>query len=791
MASYIKASLERSYAESFLAELERNENQYFFFVGKGTTWANENSPSAYTDTVASEYQVMNDIIGYKKLNPANIIFALPRYAWTSGTVYDQYDDAVELFDEDDPSIFYVVTDENNIYKCLGNNNGGESTEKPAQVLSTPFTTSDGYRWQYLSTIRESDLPYELVDYIPVDFATLSSDTETVNQYNAQTEAVNGSITRMVVSNSSGASAGVYPNTVSEETIVTELVNFFNSSFVLNVSSYTETGGVKKVRITDSTSISRLTNVASGSDYGINGYVGYVMKVNRSSVNPSQINNYGIITAVTSGADFYEFTIEDDVVDFTITTPAVATDFVSVEILPHIRITGNGNGVYAFSVMNSSKNIVSANVVNGGRNYSKTSVEVVSQKTTNTNHPTIRSVLSPKGGHGSNILKELNVKDILVIVEVTEQDADTIISGGSYRQFGIIKNPLLNDGTFTVAGAESLYYRDITLIPENGIVDSSIFDSTDVNLIVGEESYSAAKVFSVKATSATTITLKTLNASGQFITKQDRNNDYVLTLTTAPTQNFILGEIVTQTVPAGTLLSSGVQYGYDLVAKGRVLSVNSSGTQIVVRLTTDGNFVSGVAVEGEQSLVTATVSTVAPRYGEYVWVTNRGINGTPQFVVNGLNYTLYKVVDVGQAYFDLDNTPSYRGLHVLELSTSISAATAGVDTTSSTLTPNSYSNGDVVHQGVTGQFGHYATGVVYNWEFVNDSYGKLYLTDVVGSFKSVETDGLTGTQLGAYIVAAVQEPEIDRSSGEVLYINNVRPIQRIYAQEEEFRLRLGF
>lgn len=786
MASYIKASLERSYAESFLAELERNENQYFFFIGKGTTWADENSPSAYVDTVASEYQSMNDAIGYKKLNPANIIFALPRYEWTSGTVYDQYDDTVALFDEDDPQIFYVVTDENNIYKCLSNANGAESTEKPAQVLSSPFTTSDGYRWQYLSTVKESDLPYELLDYIPVDFATLSTDTETVNQYNAQAEAVNGSITRMVVNNSSGASAGVYPNAISTETL-----GSVSTVFVLSVGNYSETGGVKKITITESNSVSRLSAVASASPFGINGFVGHALRINKSTVNTAQINNYGIITAVTGGTNSYEFTISDDVVDFTVTTPSVGTDYVSVEILPHIRITGNGNGAYAFAVMNSSKNLTSANVVNGGRNYSKTAVEVVSAKTAVTNHPSIRSVLSPKGGHGSNILKELNVKDILVIVEITEDDADTIISGGSYRQFGIIKNPLLNDGTATVAGKESLYYRDITLIPNSGNIDQAIFDSTNVNLIVGSESYSAAKVAGVKATSETTITLKTVNSSGQFVTKQERNNDFILVLTSQPAQNFSVGETITQTIPAGTVLGTGVQYGYDLTATGRVLAVNSTGTQLTVRLTSDGNFVSGVAVEGLQSLVSGTVSSVAPRYGEYVWITNRSIGGTPQFVTSGFSDTLYKVVDVGLAYFDLDNTPSYRGLHVLELSTSISAATAGVDTTSAALTRNSYSNGDVVHQGVTGQFGHYATGVVYNWEFVNDSYGKLYLTDVVGSFKSVETDGLTGTQLGAHIVSSVQEPEIDRSSGEVLYIDNVRPIQRIYAQEEEFRLRLGF
>ena len=193
----------------------------------------------------------------------------------------------------------------------------------------------------------------------------------------------------------------------------------------------------------------------------------------------------------------------------------------------------------------------------------------------------------------------------------------------------------------------------------------------------------------------------------------------------------------------------------------------------------------------QSLVTKEVTKVVPRYGENVWITNRSVGGSPQFVTEGSNDSLYRVVDVGVAYFDLDSTAAYRGLHVLELSTSINSVVAGVDTTSAALTRNSYSNGDVVHQGVTGQFGHYATGMVYNWEFVNDSYGKLYLTDVVGSFKSVETHGLSGSTLGAFIVSSVQEPEIERSSGEVLYINNVRPIQRIYAQEEEFRLRLGF
>jgi hypothetical protein len=42
-----------------------------------------------------------------------------------------------------------------------------------------------------------------------------------------------------------------------------------------------------------------------------------------------------------------------------------------------------------------------------------------------------------------------------------------------------------------------------------------------------------------------------------------------------------------------------------------------------------------------------------------------------------------------------------------------------------------------------------------------------------------------------VVTVLSLPEISPSSGEVLYINNVRPVQRVVGQEDEFRIRLGF
>ena len=780
MASYLKASIQRSYAESFLADLERNDNQYFFFIGKGTAWTAEPEPNIYIDSVGSEYQAMNDIIGYKKLNPQNIIFALPRYEWGGGTVYNQYNDTDALFDDTNPKIFYVVTDENNIYKCLGNSGGVPSTIKPSGVMTSSFGLTDGYVWKYIATVKEGDLPYELTDYIPIDFTTTSTDTETSNQYNTQISAVNASITRIGLVNSSGASAGVYTHALTRN-----LVNLTSTPrpFTLNVTGFDPV--TNKVTIGDSDSVARITSRGNSSNF-----IGYVLRVDSNEQNPTEVNNYGIISG-SSGTSNFEFTLQNDVVDFTI-TPTANGKYASVEVIPYIKITGNGSGAYAFPTIDNSRKISSVTLVSAGRNYSNALVEVTSPKSAVTNHPTLTAVLSPKGGHGSNILKELNTKDILIIVKITEDDSAKIVGGGSYRQFGIIKNPVLGDGSGIVAGRDDLYYRDISLIRTGGLAVNTDFSSREANIIIGTETYSSAKVVGVKSENFSQITLKTLNAGGRFITKQDRINDYVLTLTADPSVDFQVGETIEQIIPAATVLQSGIAFAFDITTQGRVLY--TSGTELGVRITSSGNFINEAIapIIGLLSGVTGTISSVAPSYGESVWVTDTVESSTTATFLNrDGNQKLYKVVEVGQAYFDLDNTPAYRGLHVLELGTSLNSAVGVVDTTSASLTQNSFSSEDSVTQGVTGTYGNYATGRVYHWEFINNSYGKLYLTNVVGSFKSVAVDGLSGSTLGAFIVTNVDLPEIDRTSGEILYIDNVRPIQRTVGQQEEFRLRLGF
>ena len=66
------------------------------------------------------------------------------------------------------AVFYVVTDEFNVYQCLDNNNGGSSTVKPTGTSYDAVETTDGYVWKFLYNIPIALRNKFLTDvYMPV------------------------------------------------------------------------------------------------------------------------------------------------------------------------------------------------------------------------------------------------------------------------------------------------------------------------------------------------------------------------------------------------------------------------------------------------------------------------------------------------------------------------------------------------------------------------------------------------------------------------------------------------
>ena len=88
----MKSILHNSIADGLYNEVVTRNSRYYYYLGKTVTWDNELTPPYPTDSVAYEFASRNDIITMKEIKPTDIAYVIPRYDWTSGTIYDQYDD---------------------------------------------------------------------------------------------------------------------------------------------------------------------------------------------------------------------------------------------------------------------------------------------------------------------------------------------------------------------------------------------------------------------------------------------------------------------------------------------------------------------------------------------------------------------------------------------------------------------------------------------------------------------------------------------------------------------------
>ena len=66
------------------------------------------------------------------------------------------------------SVFYVITDEYNVFKCLDNNNSSPSTYKPIGTTVDPVTFPDGYMWKFMFNVPVAlRIKFLTDDYIPI------------------------------------------------------------------------------------------------------------------------------------------------------------------------------------------------------------------------------------------------------------------------------------------------------------------------------------------------------------------------------------------------------------------------------------------------------------------------------------------------------------------------------------------------------------------------------------------------------------------------------------------------
>lgn len=170
----LKYLLKTNIVKSIYFDIISKVSRYYYAYGRTTPWptvtvtdpvtgspvvvSSEDTPPSAVDSYAYELNARRDITYMKIVNANDAAIVVNRIDWESGTVYDMYDDYSEDYlsyngaSSIDQAVFYVLTTDFNVYKCLYNNENGQSIVQPSGTSTEPFTTSDGYIWKFMYTI---------------------------------------------------------------------------------------------------------------------------------------------------------------------------------------------------------------------------------------------------------------------------------------------------------------------------------------------------------------------------------------------------------------------------------------------------------------------------------------------------------------------------------------------------------------------------------------------------------------------------------------------------------------
>lgn len=324
---------------------------------------------------------------------ANIIF------WTEGRIYDKYDDQSILEDKD----FYVIIEPDieggvyDIFKCISNNYNAPSLVKPQTISSINsidgiYNLTDGYVWKYMTSIPSNVFrKFSTRGFAPIP-------------RNGQVEGIakDGIDFIEVVNRDTNLGYQRLQGTINAQSEI--------SIYVLNINSvFFE---------------------------GINSYRDSVLYVESQE---SGVILYPIIGSRKVGQNL-EVTLQGDVyTDFNL------NEDILIEILPQIKINGNGTGAIAIPIFSGNR-INGIRILNTGQGYTQAVAQIIdplyfTQSSAQTNiKANIRPIISPKGGHGANSVKELLSSSIGLSASISSTNGTNIPDTNTYSSLGLVKNP---------------------------------------------------------------------------------------------------------------------------------------------------------------------------------------------------------------------------------------------------------------------------------------------------------------------------------------------------------------
>ena len=398
MGAIVKQKLKQSIADAIYSEIESKQARYYYYLGRTVNFTVEGEEP--NSSVDYESKVRNEMVLLKSLSAADIALVVPRNDWASGKIFNAYNVSV---DEGVPNTYCMITETQNVYKCL--DNGGTANPSiypPSTTDLDPQKLADGYTWKFMYNIPKALANKFLTgEFMPVTTALRSRFFSNGSIDSISIEASGQGYTQgttTLIVNGDGQDATMTPVIVGGQ-----LVNVIitNAGF-----------GYTNATITVNTSLS--SSVAFGAQASVN----------------------------LSTGDFTSSQAVVEMLSVPGTIDRIVTNSTGSGYPPGttLSIEGDGTGATIDFVLGIGGELTNIQMSNVGQNYTVANV-IISQPPAPGGIPAqLYANISPALGHGRDAVAELYATSIMFFGNLTRESYGGVKINNDYRQYGLIRNP---------------------------------------------------------------------------------------------------------------------------------------------------------------------------------------------------------------------------------------------------------------------------------------------------------------------------------------------------------------
>jgi hypothetical protein len=445
------------------------------------------------------------IIFGKLLNPDDLALAITYNAWTSGIVYDAYDDI-----EPNPASkkFFVISQEGSeysVFKCLYNAKGAPSINQPRKsetnIEDEFYRTNDEYVWKLLYTVSQTEV---------TKFALPNKLFPCFENPVANTVAVEGAI----------------------HSVLTEFGGSGYNSYISGSFRAINVNGNNQIHAVQSDSV-----LSANTDYYK--YCGIHINSGTGMGQLRQIEEY-----IVTGSD-RRLVLKEP---FT-----VAPDYSSkFDIAPFVKIEGDGIAAEAIVSINATSNSIhSISMINIGQEYTVANVEIVANPAVMTsNNAVCRAVISPQGGHGSDIPTELFAKAVIFSTVFSGTEGNVFPVENDYRTTALYLNPVFANTVLTCDGISGFQVGH-TVVQDAGLIGTVVGVNIDGDDTIRLKNITGivdvgAELMAMDLVSNTVIMTTVVLATDRSLSTFDNRSNYSVEAV-SPLSQFVLDEKISQDI----------------------------------------------------------------------------------------------------------------------------------------------------------------------------------------------------------------------------------------------------